>query len=305
MILDIQQTGMELQAFLQQPVLTQEAMSAHTTWKIGGPADLFLQPSSEQELQQVLAYLYTHEIPWLVIGNGSNLLVGDKGIRGAVIKMGEAFSGSAWRGQDVEVCSGMLLAALALEAAERSLCGIEFARGIPGSVGGAVRMNAGAYGGNIGNFVTAVHGVSYTGEPVHVSGEQITFAYRNSSLFDLDAVVTRVCLHLELGDREEIMALMKDYAQRRSKAQPLEYPSCGSVFRNPPNDHAGRLVEMTGLRGLRNGNAAVSQKHGNFIINLGGATAAEVRELIELVQDRVYQYAGVHLEPEVRFMGEF
>ena len=153
--------------------------------------------------------------------------------------------------------------------------------------------------------MTQVSGVSYVGEPVTVSGDQITFAYRNSSLFDLDAIVTRVRLRLEPGDRDEIMEQMKDYAQRRSKAQPLEYPSCGSVFRNPPNDHAGHLVEMTGLRGLRNGGAAVSQKHGNFIINLGDATAAQVRELIETVQEQVYAYAGIRLEPEVRFVGEF
>lgn len=303
--MDIKQTAIELEQLLQNPVLTQEPMSAHTTWKIGGPADLFLQPASEAELQQVLSYLHQHEIPWFVMGNGSNLLVGDKGIRGAVIKMGESFAGSTWRGQDVEACAGMLLAALALEAAERSLAGLEFARGIPGSVGGAVRMNAGAYGGNIGNYVSAVHGISYTGEPVHVSGDEISFAYRNSSLFQLDAIVTRVCLHLEPGDRDAIMEQMKDYSQRRSKAQPLEYPSCGSVFRNPANDHAGHLVEITGMRGLRNGNAAVSQKHGNFIINLGGATAQDVRELIEMVQERVYQYSGIHLEPEVRFVGEF
>ena len=303
--MDIQQTATELQRILRQPVLMQEPMSAHTTWKIGGPADLFLQPASEEELSALLSYLHTKEIPWLVVGNGSNLLVGDQGVRGAVIKMGEAFSGSTWRGQEVDVCSGMLLAALALEAAEHALTGLEYARGIPGSVGGAVRMNAGAYGGNIGNAVTQVRGISYTGEPVLVSGEQITFSYRNSSLFDLDAIITRVNLHLEPGNRDEIMEQMKEYAQRRSLSQPLEYPSCGSVFRNPPNDHAGHLVEMAGLRGLRNGNAAVSQKHGNFIINLGGATAAQVRELIELVQERVYQYAGIRLEPEVRFVGVF
>ena len=303
--MDIQQTATELQSILRQPVLTQESMAAHTTWKIGGPADLFLQPASEEELSAVLAYLHQREIPCLVVGNGSNLLVGDKGIRGAVIKMGESFSSSSWRGLDVEACSGMLLAALALEAAERSLTGLEYARGIPGSVGGAVWMNAGAYGGNIGNIVTQVRGISYTGEPITVHGDRITFSYRNSSLFDLDAVITRVYLHLEPGNRDEIMAQMKEYARRRSLAQPLEYPSCGSVFRNPPNDHAGRLVEMAGLRGLRNGNAAVSQKHGNFIINLGGATAEQVRELIELVQERVYQYAGIHLEPEVRFVGAF
>ncbi len=298
-------TIQEIQGLLHLPVRKDEPMSAHTTWRIGGPADLYVQPTEEDELASLLSYLHTHEIPWLVIGNGSNLLVGDKGVRGVVIKMGEAFSGTTWTENTVEAKAGTLLSVLALEAAERSATGLEFARGIPGSIGGAVRMNAGAYGGNIGNFVTQVHGVSYSGEKVSVAGEEITFAYRNSSLFALDAVVTRVVLALQPGNREESMALMREYLQRRSFAQPLEYPSCGSVFRNPPNQHAGLLIENTGLRGLKCGQAQVSVKHGNFIVNLGNATAAEVRELIEMVQEKVYDFTGVKLEPEVKFIGEF
>jgi len=297
--------GEALQQFLKKPILYDEPMRLHTTWKIGGPADLFLQPADEDELAQVLKFLHENEIPWLAIGNGSNLLVGDKGIRGAVIKMGEAFSGTHWEENTVEVKAGTLLAVLSLEAAERSFSGLEFARGIPGSMGGAVRMNAGAYGGNIGNYVIRVNGVSFTGEPVTVEGEALSFAYRNSSLFDLDAIVTRVTLKLEPGNREQSLEMMKDFLQRRSLAQPLEYPSCGSVFRNPPNEHAGLLVENTGLRGLKIGNAQVSLKHGNFIVNLGGATAADVRELISEVQEQVYAYTGIRLEPEVKFVGEF
>jgi len=303
--LDMNKVGEALQQFLKKPILYDEPMRLHTTWKIGGPADLFLQPADEDELAQVLKFLHENEIPWLAIGNGSNLLVGDKGIRGAVIKMGEAFSGTHWEENTVEVKAGTLLAVLSLEAAERSFSGLEFARGIPGSMGGAVRMNAGAYGGNIGNYVIRVNGVSFTGEPVTVEGEALSFAYRNSSLFDLDAIVTRVTLKLEPGNREQSLEMMKDFLQRRSLAQPLEYPSCGSVFRNPPNEHAGLLVENTGLRGLKIGNAQVSLKHGNFIVNLGGATAADVRELISEVQEQVYAYTGIRLEPEVKFVGEF
>jgi len=295
----------ELQRELSRPVETGVSMRNYTTWKIGGPADLLAEPASTGELAACLRFAAAHDLPWLAIGNGSNLLVGDRGIRGLVIKMGEGMSESVWRGQEVTAQAGMLMAALALEAAERSCAGIEFARGIPGSVGGAVRMNAGAYDHHIGEYVTQVVAVDYQGRIVKVSGEEICFAYRESSLFQLPAVITSVSLKLLPGDRDQIMQTMRDYQQRRSLAQPLEYPSCGSVFRNPPNDHAGHLVEMAGLRGLRIGDAQVSPKHGNFIINLGNATAADVRELIAQVQDSVYHYAGVRLQPEVKLVGEF
>lgn len=295
----------DLQALLKEPVIIDAPMSKHTTWRIGGPADIMVFPTCTEELSAILPLLKGQGINWLVIGNGSNLLVADKGIPGVVIKMGENFASSQWRGLEVKASSGMLLATLALEAAERGAAGIEFARGIPGSVGGAVRMNAGAYGSNIGNYVTKVEVVDYDGHTLALSGPELNFSYRDSSLFGLDAVVAYVHLQLVAGNREDIMAKMKEYQQKRFLSQPLEYPSCGSVFRNPANDHAGRLVEMAGLRGLKIGNAQVSPKHGNFIINLGSATAQNVRELIAEVQQRVYEYSGIHLEPEVKMVGEF
>ncbi len=294
-----------LQGVFSHQVLVDEPMRRHTTWKIGGPADFMVFPASEEELKQGLALLDSENMPRLVIGNGSNLLVGDKGIRGVVLKMGQPFSESNWRENQVEACAGMLLSALALEAADRSLAGLEFSRGIPGSVGGAIRMNAGAYGNTIGEFVTEVEALTYGGEKRILKKGEITFAYRDSSLFQLDAVVTRVRLQLQPGDRDEIMAKIKDFSQRRSFNQPLEFPSCGSVFRNPENDHAGRLIEMAHLRGVSIGGAAVSKKHGNFIINLGGARACDVKALIQEVQEQVYEYSGVRLETEVKMVGEF
>lgn len=280
-------------------------MSEHTTWKIGGPAELMIFPVSAEELMAVLPLIKELEIPWLVVGNGSNLLVADGGLRGIVIKMGDNFAGCQWRGLEAKVKSGTLLSTLALEAAERGAAGLEFARGIPGSVGGAVRMNAGAYGSNIGNYVTAVEAVDLEGRKIVLQGEEIEFAYRDSSLFQIDGVITAISFAFPEGEREEILAKIKTYQQKRLRSQPLEFPSCGSVFRNPANDHAGRLIELASLKGLQIGKAAVSEKHGNFIINLGGATAADVRELIAELQRQVYEYSGVNLEPEVKMVGEF
>ncbi len=295
----------KLQAVLTAKVEIDVPMATHTTWKIGGPADIMVFPGSEAELSKLLPLIQELELPWLVIGNGSNLLVSDQGIRGVVIKMGDNYAGCEWRKLEVSVKAGTLLATLSLEAAERGAAGLEFARGIPGSVGGAVRMNAGAYGSNIGNYVTAVEAIAYNGDKLVLAGDEIEFAYRDSSLFRLDAVITAITLVLPKGDREEVMNKMKMYQQKRLLAQPLEFPSCGSVFRNPANDHAGRLVELASLRGLRIGNAAVSEKHGNFIVNLGGATAADVYDLIAEVQRQIYEYSGIRLEPEVKMIGEF
>lgn len=295
----------QLAAIVSGPILIDAPMAEQTTWKIGGPADLLVYPGDEAELAALLPYLESRVIPWLVVGNGSNLLVGDRGIRGVVIKLGEAFASCQWRGLTATAGAGMLLGTLALEAAERGAGGLEFARGIPGSVGGAVRMNAGAYGSFLGGFVTQVEAIDYAGNKRVLAGDQIEFAYRDSSLFALPAVITQVTFVLAPGEREAIMAKIKEYQQRRTLSQPLEYPSCGSVFRNPANDYAGRLVELAELQGLRIGAAQVSQKHGNFIVNLGGATAADARELIETVQRQVYEFSGVRLEPEVKMVGEF
>ena len=294
-----------LTAILGAPVQTNVPMLKYTTWRIGGRADYMVCPADEEELAALFKLLTAENMPWLVIGNGSNILVGDKGIRGVVIRLGENFSFTEWREQSVTAGAGKMLPALALEAAERSLSGLEFAAGIPGSLGGAVRMNAGAYGGAIGEFVTKIEVMEYNGQKRILNASEIIFAYRNSSLFNVEAVICRVSLALDVGSREHIMDELQRLLQLRSLNQPLEFPSCGSVFRNPPNDHAGRLIELANLRGLQIGGAAVSKKHGNFIINLGGARAKDVKDLIDEVQQRVYDYSGIRLEPEVRMVGEF
>ena len=290
----------KLQSLVQRAVLVDEPMSKHTTWKIGGPADYYVRPSSKAELAALLKLIHQEGLPFIVIGNGSNLLVGDKGIRGVVIKMSGSYSRRIWREEGVEAQAGAMLPTLAIEAAERAFCGMEFAAGIPGSIGGAVRMNAGAYGNNIGEYVTQVEAIEYNG-----TAEELSFAYRESNLFDLEAIVSSVTLRLPSGNREQSLEKIQELLRLRSLKQPLEFPSCGSVFRNPANDHAGRLVEIAGLRGMQIGGAAVSKKHGNFIVNVGGARARDVRALIADVQKRVEDFSGIHLEPEVKFVGEF
>lgn len=295
----------KLQSLVQRAVLVDEPMSKHTTWKIGGPADYYVRPSSKAELAALLKLIHQEGLPFIVIGNGSNLLVGDKGIRGVVIKMSGSYSRRIWREEGVEAQAGAMLPTLAIEAAERAFCGMEFAAGIPGSIGGAVRMNAGAYGNNIGEYVTQVEAIEYNGTIKIISAEELSFAYRESNLFDLEAIVSSVTLRLPFGNREQSLEKIQELLRLRSLKQPLEFPSCGSVFRNPANDHAGRLVEIAGLRGMQIGGAAVSKKHGNFIVNVGGARARDVRALIADVQKRVEDFSGIHLEPEVKFVGEF
>ena len=295
----------KLQSLVQRAVLVDEPMSKHTTWKIGGPADYYVRPSSKAELAALLKLIHQEGLPFIVIGNGSNLLVGDKGIRGVVIKMSGSYSRRIWREEGVEAQAGAMLPTLAIEAAERAFCGMEFAAGIPGSIGGAVRMNAGAYGNNIGDDVTQVEAIVYNGTIKIISAEDLSFAYRESNLFDLEAIVSSVTLRLPSGNREQSLEKIQELLRLRSLKQPLEFPSCGSVFRNPANDHAGRLVEIAGLRGMQIGGAAVSKKHGNFIVNVGGARARDVRALIADVQKRVEDFSGIHLEPEVKFVGEF
>jgi len=296
----------KLQDIVKKPVLFDVPMKKHTTWKVGGPADCIVFPSSIEEVEAIVTFLNEQSIKYTVIGNGSNLLVADAGIRGVVIKMGEAFSACQWHDNEAIVEAGMLLPSLALEAAERSLGGLEFAAGIPGSLGGAVRMNAGAYGGTIGDYVTKVEAVEYnTGRRLVLTDEQLSFAYRESSLFHLQAIICRIHLRLPYGNRDASMEKIKELLNLRSLKQPLEFPSCGSVFRNPKNDHAGRLIEMANLRGLQIGGAMVSKKHGNFIINLGGAKAKDIRALIIAVQNRVEALTGIRLEMEVKLLGDF
>ena len=304
-LLNRSQISDELQKLVQARVLTDEPLKPYTTWKIGGPADWLVTPADEAELGQVLSLCRRLELPWLVMGNGSNLLVGDKGVRGVVIRLGRDFSRMVWQDDRVEAFAGLLLRDLAEAAASRGLAGLEYVHGIPGSVGGGIRMNCGAYGGNLSTCVTSVKALSYDGELLELPRERIDFAYRNSSLFDLDAVITSVCLKLPSGDKEEIISRMADFQHRRETAQPLEYPSCGSTFKNPEGDHAGWIIERNDLRGHRIGGLQISEKHGNFLVNRWDGSADDARRLIEWTQEKVMELEQIELTPEVRFIGEF
>lgn len=295
----------KLEKLLQRPVLYSEPMSKHTTWRIGGPADIFLRPGHKDEVVELLRLIQENGIPFMILGNGSNLLVSDAGIRGMVIRFGGSYSRRIWRDEEVEAQAGAMLPSIAMEAGERALSGFEFAGGIPGSIGGAIRMNAGAYGNYIGEYVTKVEAFEYNGTIKTITAQELSFAYRESSLADQKLIVSSVSLRFKKGDREESLKKIQELLKKRSLRQPLEYPSCGSVFKNPLNDHAGRLIEKAGLRGMQIGGAAISKKHGNFIINLGGARAEDVERLIAEVIRRVEEDSGLKLETEVKMVGQF
>ncbi|MBQ9993035.1 MAG: UDP-N-acetylmuramate dehydrogenase [Firmicutes bacterium] len=293
-----------LQKLLKNQVLFDEPMKKHTTWQIGGPADLFLRPENEAELCAVLRYCDDQNLPLQIIGNGSNLLVGDKGIRGAVIQLGSNYSAIEWLSDGAIVQAGAMLTAVAKRAAQHDLCGMECLAGIPGSIGGAVYMNAGAYGFHIGEIITSVRIIEYNGDIRQLDKEELQFAYRHSNVREMNGVISNVQLSLQHGDGEASLAKMRELMELRASKQPLEFPSCGSVFINPENDHAGRLIEAAGLKGKRVGDAMVSPKHGNFIINLGNASAADVQELMLQVQAEVEKQFGIRLAAEVRLLGE-
>ncbi len=285
-------------------VLRDEPMSGHTTFKIGGPADLFCIPRDTEALCELLKWTRAEGIPALVIGGGSNLLVRDRGIRGAVISTARLTAMSQREDGEVQAECGVPLARLAAYARDLGLCGLEFAQGIPGSVGGGIYMNAGAYGGEIKNLVTETDAVTPSGELVTVRGEDHRFGYRESCFTCSGAVVLRTRLRLLPGDRAAIAAQMEEYRERRRRMQPLESPSAGSTFKRPTGFYAGKLIEETGLKGLTVGGACVSEKHAGFLINKGGATARDVLELIEEVRSAVLREHGVLLEPEIKVVGE-
>lgn len=293
-----------LQSLLQNEILLDEPMSRHTTWQIGGAADYFLRPQSEEELAAVLRFCSEEGMPFYIIGNGSNLLVSDKGLRGAVIQLGAAFSSVEWLEDGMWAQAGAMLTPLAMAAARRELCGMEKLAGIPGSTGGACIMNAGAYGFNISSLITELRLVEYNGRIRQFKSEDLQFSYRSSSLQQMQGAVSRVRFRLRRGSGAEALVKMRELMALRAAKQPLEYPSCGSVFKNPEGDHAGRLIEAAGLRGLRRGDAEVSLKHGNFIVNRGHAGASEVIALMEQVKDAVWEQFGIRLSAEVRLLGE-
>lgn len=285
-------------------ILLNEPMSRHTTFKIGGPADCLIFPASMDEVKNVFDLLHEYEIPFTVLGNGSNVLVLDKGIRGATVKFNSPMSYIYNENEHIFVGAGAPLKDVSQYAAKCSLAGMEFAVGIPGSIGGAVFMNAGAYDGEIKNIVRSVKAVTVNGEIVKYSAEQLAFGYRHSIFQENGYAICEVEIVLKEGKTEEIKEKMDGLTKRRESRQPLEMPSAGSTFKRPQGYFAGTLIEESGLKGFKVGGAQISLKHAGFVVNAGGATAEDVLKLIKEVQKRVYERHGIKLFPEVRMMGE-
>ena len=292
-------------ALREPPICVQQhiLLDKYTTLRVGGPADYFAEPASEADLACLLDAAREAGTPVLLMGNGSNLLVRDGGFRGLVIRLGKAFSRiEPWEG-GLYAQAGALLSVLACQAAEASLTGLEFAQGIPGTVGGGVYMNAGAYGGDLGHCIDSVTVLDH-GAVRRIPGNEMRFGYRHSRAMDEKWIVLGARFRLEKGDKEQIDAAMRDFAARRKEKQPLNYPSAGSFFKRPEGHFAGALIEKAGLKGKSAGGAQVSEKHAGFLINTGGATASDFLALMKLVQDTVQKESGVLLEPEVRIVGD-
>ncbi|MEE8826210.1 MAG: UDP-N-acetylmuramate dehydrogenase [Eubacteriales bacterium] len=285
-------------------VMRSEPMANHTTFRIGGPADWFITPKTIDEASALIRSLRRDGIPFFVMGNGSDLLVSDAGFRGVVIQFGRGMSAVTVDGTMVHAESGALLSRIAAAAADASLTGFEFAGGIPGTLGGACIMNAGAYGGEMKQVVSSVTCLTADGDIHKIPAEELDFGYRHSRFSERGEIVLSADISLRPGIRSEIRARMDDLMQRRRSKQPLEMPSAGSTFKRPEGHFAGKLIMDAGLRGYRVGGAQVSEKHCGFVVNRGGATAADVLQLIRDVQARVYAQSGVRLEPEVRFLGD-
>ena len=279
-------------------------MKNYTTFRIGGPADLLIQPSSEEELIRIAAYLRQKDISAVVLGNGSNVLVKDGGIRGVVIKIGKNMGNIRTEGEELTAEAGALLSAGVWAAADGGLTGMEFAAGIPGSVGGAVFMNAGAYGGEMSQIIVSCRALMPDGALREFSKEELKLGYRTSVFSQNGGIVTSCRMKLQAGDRETIYGYMRELAGRRTEKQPLNLPSAGSTFKRPEGYFAGKLIQDSGCRGLRVGGARISQKHAGFVVNEADASAEDVIRLIRLVQMRVRDCFGVDLEPEVRIIGE-
>jgi len=287
-----------------EAVLENEPMSKHTTFRIGGSADVFVSPKVSQ-VSEIIALAKEYEVPVTIIGNGSNLLVGDKGIRGLVVSFGKEAEEIQLEGTRMTVSAGTILAKVAAEAAKNSLAGLEFAAGIPGTLGGAIVMNAGAYGGEMKDVVVSAKVLTPEGEIKELSKEELDLSYRHSCIPEKDYIVLEATLELTPGDETVIREMMADFKNRRIDKQPLEYPSAGSTFKRPEGYFAGKLIQDADLRGYQVGGAQVSEKHCGFVINTGNATAKDVLQLIEDVKKIVFDKFQVELEPEVKMIGEF
>ena len=291
-----------LQKFVpRENIRLQEPMAGHTTFRIGGPADCFLELENEEQLKKVRRYLELTGVSFFVLGNGSNLLVNDTGYRGIILQVGSKMNGISVQGNRVIAKAGLVQAART--AMEHGLSGLEFASGIPGTVGGGVVMNAGAYGGEMSQAVVQVNVVSRDGEILELDNETMEFGYRSSVIKHSPFIVTEVTFCLDRDDKDVIKGRMEELAMRRREKQPLEYPSAGSTFKRPEGHFAGKLIMEAGLKGFRIGGAQVSEKHCGFVINTGNATAQDVRDVMTAVQNRVKGQFGVELEPEILFVG--
>ncbi len=290
--------------FPERKILVEEPMKNHTTFRIGGPAEYYVCPNAA-ELPGLLLLAEECGLSVTVIGNGSNLLVGDKGIRGLVIEIGTGMNEVRIEGEYLIAGAGALLSKAASEAAAAGLGGMEFAAGIPGSIGGAVTMNAGAYGGEMKDILVSACVLLPDGSMQEISAEELELSYRHSCIPERGYLVTEAKMKLFAKPEEEVRAEMADLRNRRVEKQPLEYPSAGSTFKRPEGYFAGKLIMDAGLRGYAVGGAQVSEKHCGFVINRGGATAADVRNLMQDVQEKVQEAFGIWLEPEVKMIGDF
>ena len=288
----------------EESVKIDEPMKKHISFKVGGPADFLVKPKTEEELAKVIKFAKEENIPYLVIGNGSNLLVKDGGIRGIVIELSDNFNDFEIEGNIIKAQSGALLSILGRNALRNSLTGIEFAAGIPGTLGGALAMNAGAYGGEMKDVVKSVRLMDTDGNIVEFTNEQMEFEYRRSILSRTDYIVLSAVMELKEGNADEIKEVMADYSNRRTTKQPLNFPSAGSTFKRPEGHFAAKLIDDCGLRGLTLRGAQVSDKHCGFVINKDGADAKAILDLMFVVKSTVNAKFGIMLEEEVKILGE-
>lgn len=298
-------TSLVRAGFAPERILPRAPMARFTTFRVGGEADVLVQIASAGEIAVALRAARETGVPVTVIGNGSNLLVRDGGIRGLVLRIASEMSAARLDGDTLTAQAGATLSALAQLARAQSLDGLAELAGIPGTIGGGVIMNAGAYGAELGHVVSRVQAIALSdGKPLSFEGDALGFSYRHSAMMDAGVIVTEVVLRLAPGDARDIAARMEQTARMRREKQPLNLPSAGSAFKRPPGHFAARLIDECGLRGLRVGGAQVSEKHAGFIVNLGGATAGDILALMDEVSRRVLERTGVALEPEVRILGE-
>ena len=285
-------------------ILIDEPMSRHTTFRVGGPADFFVTPKAKEEVRDVIRICKEAGMPYYIIGNGSNLLVSDAGYRGVIVQICKEMNEVKVEGDLVKAQAGALLSGIAAKALAAELTGFEFASGIPGTIGGACVMNAGAYGGEMKDVLESVTVLTGEGEIIELSRNELELGYRTSVIAKKGYIVLGAVLKLERGDGEKIKTYMDELKEKRVTKQPLEYPSAGSTFKRPEGYFAGKLIEDAGLRGFQVGGAQVSEKHCGFVINRNHATAADIMELMRQVQIRVKENSGVDLEPEVKRLGD-